>query len=53
MNDQGRQLGKDWLQATYNPVFDATGTIRAVAGQAGQIDEKGRIVNGGRALREG
>ncbi len=31
-------------------VFDATGTIRAVAGQAGQIDEKGRIVNGGRAL---
>jgi adenine/guanine/hypoxanthine permease len=31
-------------------VFDATGTIRAVAGQAGQIDENGRIVNGGRAL---
>ena len=31
-------------------VFDATGTIRAVAGQAGQLDENGRIVNGGRAL---
>jgi AGZA family xanthine/uracil permease-like MFS transporter len=31
-------------------VFDATGTIRAVAGQAGQLDNEGRIVNGGRAL---
>ena len=31
-------------------VFDATGTIRAVAGQAGQLDQNGRIVNGGRAL---
>ncbi|WP_116136278.1 NCS2 family permease [Trinickia diaoshuihuensis] len=31
-------------------VFDATGTIRAVAGQAGQLDDTGRIVNGGRAL---
>jgi AGZA family xanthine/uracil permease-like MFS transporter len=31
-------------------VFDATGTIRAVAAQAGQIDENGRIMNGGRAL---
>lgn len=31
-------------------VFDATGTIRAVAGQAGQLDHNGRIVNGGRAL---
>jgi adenine/guanine/hypoxanthine permease len=31
-------------------VFDATGTIRAVAAQAGQIDANGRIVNGGRAL---
>ncbi|WP_206952519.1 NCS2 family permease [Trinickia acidisoli] len=31
-------------------VFDATGTIRAVAGQAGQLDETGRIINGGRAL---
>ena len=31
-------------------VFDATGTIRAVAGQAGQLDENGRIINGGRAL---
>ncbi|WP_442807902.1 NCS2 family permease [Trinickia soli] len=31
-------------------VFDATGTIRAVAGQSGQLDEKGCIINGGRAL---
>ncbi|MGN6318818.1 NCS2 family permease [Trinickia sp.] len=31
-------------------VFDATGTIRAVAGQSGQLDENGRIVNGARAL---
>jgi AGZA family xanthine/uracil permease-like MFS transporter len=31
-------------------VFDATGTIRAVAGQLGQLDEHGRIVNGARAL---
>ena len=31
-------------------VFDATGTIRAVAGQADQLDQNGRIVNGGRAL---
>jgi AGZA family xanthine/uracil permease-like MFS transporter len=31
-------------------VFDATGTIRAVAGQAGQLDENGQIINGGRAL---
>jgi len=31
-------------------VFDATGTIRAVAAQAGQIDANGRIMNGGRAL---
>src|SRR3546814_8791487 len=31
-------------------VFDATGTIRAVAGQAGQLGENGRIINGGRAL---
>ena len=31
-------------------VFDATGTIRAVAGQAGQLDQNGRIINGGRAL---
>lgn len=31
-------------------VFDATGTIRAVAGQANLIDKDGQIVNGGRAL---
>ena len=31
-------------------VFDATGTIRAVAGQSGQLDANGRIVNGARAL---
>jgi len=31
-------------------VFDATGTIRAVAGQAGQLDASGHIRNGGRAL---
>lgn len=31
-------------------VFDATGTIRAVAGQANLIDDKGQIINGGKAL---
>lgn len=31
-------------------VFDATGTIRAVAGQAGLIDKDGQIVGGGKAL---
>lgn len=31
-------------------VFDATGTIRAVAGQAGLIDKNGQIVGGGKAL---
>ncbi|WP_306716201.1 NCS2 family permease [Burkholderia dolosa] len=38
------------LALVMTAVFDATGTIRAVAGQAGQLDEHGRIVNGGRAL---
>jgi AGZA family xanthine/uracil permease-like MFS transporter len=38
------------LALVMTAVFDATGTIRAVAGQAGQIDESGGIVNGGRAL---
>jgi adenine/guanine/hypoxanthine permease len=38
------------LALVMTAVFDATGTIRAVAGQAGQIDDNGRIVNGGRAL---
>lgn len=31
-------------------VFDATGTIRAVAGQANLIDKNGQIINGGKAL---
>ncbi|OWT63730.1 NCS2 family permease [Candidimonas nitroreducens] len=38
------------LALVMTAVFDATGTIRAVAGQAGQLDEQGRIINGGRAL---
>ncbi|AOI60940.1 NCS2 family permease [Burkholderia diffusa] len=38
------------LALVMTAVFDATGTIRAVAGQAGQLDESGRIINGGRAL---
>ncbi|CAG9227666.1 NCS2 family permease [Burkholderia vietnamiensis] len=38
------------LALVMTAVFDATGTIRAVAGQAGQLDQHGRIVNGGRAL---
>ena len=38
------------LALVMTAVFDATGTIRAVAGQAGQLDDNGRIVNGGRAL---
>ncbi|MDN7425566.1 NCS2 family permease [Burkholderia sp. AU45388] len=38
------------LALVMTAVFDATGTIRAVAGQAGQLDANGRIVNGGRAL---
>ncbi|MBR8455958.1 NCS2 family permease [Burkholderia dolosa] len=38
------------LALVMTAVFDATGTIRAVAGQAGQLDEHGRILNGGRAL---
>lgn len=31
-------------------IFDATGTIRAVAGQADLLDKNGQIINGGRAL---
>ncbi|MDU8925562.1 NCS2 family permease [Pasteurellaceae bacterium LIM206] len=31
-------------------VFDATGTIRAVAGQAELLDKDGQIINGGKAL---
>jgi AGZA family xanthine/uracil permease-like MFS transporter len=38
------------LALVMTAVFDATGTIRAVAGQAGQLDADGRIINGGRAL---
>ncbi|AYQ41751.1 permease [Burkholderia aenigmatica] len=38
------------LALVMTAVFDATGTIRAVAGQGGQLDENGRIINGGRAL---
>jgi len=38
------------LALVMTAVFDATGTIRAVAGQAGQLDTKGHIHNGGRAL---
>jgi AGZA family xanthine/uracil permease-like MFS transporter len=38
------------LALVMTAVFDATGTIRAVAGQAGQVNEKGYINNGGKAL---
>lgn len=38
------------LALVMTAVFDATGTIRAVAGQAGQLDQEGQIINGGRAL---
>ncbi|QRX85135.1 NCS2 family permease [Glaciimonas sp. PAMC28666] len=38
------------LALVMTAVFDATGTIRAVAGQAGQVNENGYIRNGGRAL---
>ena len=38
------------LALVMTAVFDATGTIRAVAGQAGQVNEDGYIRNGGRAL---
>ncbi|MGS0894779.1 NCS2 family permease [Burkholderia stagnalis] len=38
------------LALVMTAVFDATGTIRAVAGQAGLLDANGRIINGGRAL---
>lgn len=31
-------------------VFDATGTIRAVAGQANLLDKDGQIISGGKAL---
>ena len=38
------------LALVMTAVFDATGTIRAVAGQANLLDKEGQIINGGRAL---
>lgn len=38
------------LALVMTAVFDATGTIRAVAGQANLLDKNGQIINGGRAL---
>ena len=38
------------LALVMTAVFDATGTIRAVAGQANLLDKEGQIVNGGKAL---
>lgn len=38
------------LALVMTAIFDATGTIRAVAGQAGLLDDKGQIINGGKAL---
>ncbi|MGL6608081.1 NCS2 family permease [Aeromonas hydrophila] len=38
------------LALVMTAVFDATGTIRAVAGQAGLINERGHIIGGGKAL---
>ena len=38
------------LALVMTAVFDATGCIRAVAGQAGLIDDKGQIINGAKAL---
>lgn len=38
------------LALVMTAVFDATGTIRAVAAQAKQLDEEGQIINGDRAL---
>jgi len=38
------------LALVMTAVFDATGTIRAVAGQANLLDKEGQILNGGRAL---
>lgn len=38
------------LALVMTAVFDATGTIRAVAGQAGLINERGYIISGGKAL---
>ncbi|MDR1049688.1 MAG: NCS2 family permease [Deltaproteobacteria bacterium] len=38
------------LALVMTAVFDATGTIRAVAGQARLLDADGQIINGGKAL---
>lgn len=38
------------LALVMTAVFDATGTIRAVAGQANLLDKDGQIINGKRAL---
>lgn len=38
------------LALVMTAIFDATGTIRAVAGQANLLDDKGQIINGGKAL---
>lgn len=38
------------LALVMTAVFDATGTIRAVAGQANLLDQNRQIINGGRAL---
>ncbi|XBS70057.1 NCS2 family permease [Acerihabitans sp. KWT182] len=38
------------LALVMTAVFDATGTIRAVAGQADLLDKEGQILNGGKAL---
>lgn len=38
------------LALVMTAIFDATGTIRALAGQAGLIEDNGQIKNGGRAL---
>lgn len=38
------------LALVMTAVFDATGTIRAVAGQANLLDKHGQIINGGKAL---
>lgn len=38
------------LALVMTAIFDATATIRAVAGQAGLLDQDDRIINGGRAL---
>lgn len=38
------------LALVMTAVFDATGTIRAVAGRANLLDKDGQIIDGGKAL---